>query len=57
VKLTLRIWRQEGPETRGELKTYQVGDASPDMSFLELLDVLNGRLLSEGERPIAFDSD
>lgn len=57
MKLTLKIWRQEGPQAPGGLKTYRVDDASPDMSFLELLDVLNGRLLSEGERPIAFDSD
>lgn len=57
MKLTLKIWRQEGPLARGGLKTYQVGDATPDMSFLEMLDVLNGRLLAAGERPIAFDSD
>lgn len=57
MKLTLKIWRQEGPQAPGGLKTYRVDDASPDMSFLELLDVLNGRLLSDGERPIAFDSD
>lgn len=57
MKLTLKIWRQEGPQAPGGLKTYRVDDASPDMSFLELLDVLNGRLLSAGERPIAFDSD
>jgi succinate dehydrogenase / fumarate reductase iron-sulfur subunit len=57
VKLTLKVWRQESPNAPGGLKTYLVDDASPDMSFLEMLDVLNGRLLASGERPIAFDSD
>lgn len=57
MKLTLKIWRQDGPKAPGGLKTYRVDDASPDMSFLEMLDVLNGRLLTSGERPIAFDSD
>jgi succinate dehydrogenase / fumarate reductase, iron-sulfur subunit len=57
VKLTLKIWRQESPQARGGLKTYRVDDASPDMSFLEMLDVLNGRLLAAGDWPIAFDSD
>jgi succinate dehydrogenase / fumarate reductase, iron-sulfur subunit len=57
MRLTLKIWRQEGPRAQGRLVTYSVDDASPDMSFLELLDVLNARLLKKGERPIAFDSD
>jgi succinate dehydrogenase / fumarate reductase iron-sulfur subunit len=57
MKLTLKIWRQDGPQTPGRFVTYRIDDASPDMSFLEMLDVLNGRLLAAGERPIAFDSD
>lgn len=57
MKLTLKIWRQEGARAPGRLTTYRMDDASPDMSFLEMLDVLNGRLLERGERPIAFDSD
>jgi succinate dehydrogenase / fumarate reductase, iron-sulfur subunit len=57
VKLTLKIWRQAGPRAEGRLVTYPVDDASPDMSFLEMLDVLNASLLMQGERPIAFDSD
>jgi succinate dehydrogenase / fumarate reductase, iron-sulfur subunit len=57
VKLTLKIWRQESREAPGRLVEYRVDDASPDMSFLEMLDVLNIRLLTQGERPIAFDSD
>ncbi|MBP6995983.1 MAG: succinate dehydrogenase/fumarate reductase iron-sulfur subunit [Phycicoccus sp.] len=57
MNLTLKIWRQDSPRARGELKTYQVEDISPDMSFLEMLDVLNERLNAAGEEPIAFDSD
>ncbi|MGE5715408.1 MAG: succinate dehydrogenase/fumarate reductase iron-sulfur subunit [Acidobacteriota bacterium] len=57
MKLTLKIWRQEGPRAPGQFMTYPMDDASPDMSFLEMLDVLNGRLLTRGERPVAFDSD
>lgn len=57
MKLELKIWRQEGPRAPGRFVTYQMDDASPDMSFLEMLDVLNARLLIRGERPIAFDSD
>ncbi len=57
MKLTLKIWRQDGPRARGELVTYQVDDISADMSFLEMLDVLNERLNAEGKEPVAFDSD
>ncbi|HPB72792.1 MAG TPA: succinate dehydrogenase/fumarate reductase iron-sulfur subunit, partial [Phycicoccus sp.] len=57
MNLTLRIWRQDGPSDRGHLKTYEVSDISPDMSFLEMLDVLNEQLNAKGEEPIAFDSD
>lgn len=57
MNLTLRIWRQDSPTARGELVTYQVNDITPDMSFLEMLDVLNERLIAEGTEPIAFDSD
>jgi succinate dehydrogenase / fumarate reductase iron-sulfur subunit len=57
VKLTLKVWRQAGSRAEGRLVTYPIDDASPDMSFLEMLDVLNARLLMKGERPIAFDSD
>lgn len=57
MNLTLKIWRQDGPQARGELVTYQVGDISPDMSFLEMLDILNERLNAEGKEPVAFDSD
>jgi succinate dehydrogenase / fumarate reductase iron-sulfur subunit len=57
VNLTLRIWRQNGPEDRGRMVSYRVTDVSPDMSFLEMLDVLNERLTLDGEQPVAFDHD
>ncbi|RAY14441.1 succinate dehydrogenase/fumarate reductase iron-sulfur subunit [Actinomadura craniellae] len=57
MKLTLRVWRQKGPEDKGRMVTYEVDDLSPDMSFLEMLDVLNERLALKGEEPIAFDHD
>jgi succinate dehydrogenase / fumarate reductase iron-sulfur subunit len=57
VNLTLKIWRQPGPTAKGEMVTYHVQDISPDMSFLEMLDVLNEQLNANGEEPIAFDSD
>jgi len=57
MKLTLRVWRQTGPSEKGRMVEYQVDDISPDASFLEMLDVLNERLITEGEEPIAFDHD
>jgi succinate dehydrogenase / fumarate reductase iron-sulfur subunit len=57
MNLTLKIWRQDGPSDRGHLKTYEVSDVSPDMSFLEMLDMLNEQLVGRDEEPIAFDSD
>ncbi|MCE7000569.1 succinate dehydrogenase/fumarate reductase iron-sulfur subunit [Saccharothrix sp. S26] len=55
MKLTLRIWRQSG--ATGRLVEYVVDDLSPDMSFLEALDVLNERLITTGQEPVAFDHD
>jgi succinate dehydrogenase / fumarate reductase iron-sulfur subunit len=57
VRLTLKIWRQPATSAKGSMQTYQLDDVSPDMSFLEMLDVLNEHLNSEGEEPVAFDSD
>jgi succinate dehydrogenase / fumarate reductase iron-sulfur subunit len=57
MNLTLRIWRQPGPNARGTFETYQVNDIAEDMSFLEMLDVLNERLITDGQEPVAFDSD
>jgi succinate dehydrogenase / fumarate reductase iron-sulfur subunit len=57
MKLTLRIWRQPDPETRGRFETYDIAEATEDMSFLELLDLLNEQLIGRGVEPVAFDSD
>jgi succinate dehydrogenase / fumarate reductase iron-sulfur subunit len=57
VKLTLRIWRQAGPAAPGRLVEYTVDALSADMSFLELLDLLNERLILDGQEPVAFDHD
>jgi succinate dehydrogenase / fumarate reductase, iron-sulfur subunit len=57
MKLTLRIWRQPGPEQPGAMTTYEVDGVSPDMSFLEMLDVLNEKLILRGDEPVAFDHD
>jgi len=57
VNLTLRIWRQPCATDAGRMVTYDVGDISPDMSFLETLDILNERLAVAGEDPVAFDHD
>ncbi|OKJ05641.1 succinate dehydrogenase/fumarate reductase iron-sulfur subunit [Kitasatospora sp. CB01950] len=57
MNLTLRIWRQQGPDTPGEMTVYQVSGISEDMSFLEMLDTLNEELILRGERPVAFDHD
>ena len=57
MNITLKVWRQQSADGQGELVTYQLTDVSPDSSFLEMLDVLNDRLESEGEPPIAFDHD
>jgi len=57
MKLTLHVWRQPSPTAAGRLAAYPVNDVSPDMSFLEMLDVLNDDLIRKGEEPIAFDHD
>ena len=57
MKLTLKIWRQAERQAEGAMHTYELDDVSEDMSFLEMLDVLNEKLNHEGEEPIAFDSD
>lgn len=57
MTLNLEIWRQESEDTRGSMERYTVEDVSPDMSFLEMLDVLNEDLIKKGEDPVAFDSD
>lgn len=57
MKLTLKIWRQKSAKAEGKLITYEVKEISPDMSFLEMFDVLNEQLINKGEEPIAFDHD
>lgn len=57
MKITVRVWRQPGPDAEGQMVSYPVEDVSEHMSFLEMLDVLNERLTLAGEDPIAFDSD
>ncbi|MBX3279548.1 MAG: succinate dehydrogenase/fumarate reductase iron-sulfur subunit [Acidobacteria bacterium] len=57
MNLTLRVWRQKNRESEGRIVEYAAKDVSPDMSFLELLDVVNEGLIHNGEEPIAFDHD
>ena len=57
MRVTLRVWRQQSPLSEGYFETHELDDISPDMSFLELFDVLNERLIAEGREPIAFDHD
>lgn len=57
INLTLKVWRQKGPDDKGGLETLEARDISTDMSFLEMLDVVNEQLTLEGKEPIAFDHD
>ena len=57
MKLKLKVWRQQNGKSEGAFQNYDVDDISPDMSFLEMFDVLNERLINEGDDPIAFDHD
>lgn len=57
MHLTLRVWRQQGPDAEGRFETYRTPDISEDMSFLEMLDIVNERMVTEGREPIAFDHD
>src|SRR5262245_35776154 len=57
MQITLKVWRQAGPSERGGLVDYSAADISPDMSFLEMLDVVNEGLIGKGQDPVAFDSD
>src|SRR5947199_806797 len=57
MRISLRVWRQTGPAERGRLVEYVAESVAADMSFLEMLDVVNESLIARGEDPIAFDSD
>jgi len=57
MNLTLKVWRQNGAEDKGRIVEYKMSDISPDMSFLEMMDVLNEELIEKGDEPVAFDHD
>ena len=57
MNLTLKVWRQKNRKTTGKFETYQVSGISPDMSFLEMFDVLNEQLIENNQVPVAFDHD
>ncbi len=57
MKITLKVWRQQNKDARGRFETYIADDVSPDMSFLEMLDVVNTKLVKENIEPIVFDHD
>ena len=57
MNLTLKIWRQANAAAKGNMETYSIYDVSPDMSFLEMMDVLNEELMAKGIDPVAFDHD
>ena len=57
MNLTLKIWRQANADAKGNMETYPISDVSPDMSFLEMMDVLNEELMVKGIDPVAFDHD
>ena len=57
MKINLRVWRQKSKNEPGKLENHTLNDVSPDMSFLEMLDVLNNRLIAQGQEAIAFDHD
>src|ERR1044071_3708593 len=57
MNLTLRVWRQKNPTSQGGFVEYKADDVSPDMSFLEILDIVNEGLIKRGDEPIAFDHD
>ncbi len=57
MNLTLKVWRQKDASDKGKLAEYKLGGVSPDMSFLEMMDVLNDKLIREGDDPVTFDHD
>jgi succinate dehydrogenase / fumarate reductase iron-sulfur subunit len=57
MKLTLKIWRQKSPTDKGQMVTYPIDNIDGDMSFLEMMDILNEELIVKGEDPVAFDHD
>lgn len=57
INIKLKVWRQAGPKAKGRFETYELKDISTDSSFLEMLDILNEKLIKEGKEPVAFDHD
>ena len=57
LHITLKVWRQDGPDERGRFETYEAPNVNTDMSFLEMLDIVNENLNDDGKEPIAFESD
>tara|TARA_R110001592_G_scaffold297166_1_gene567622 strand:+ start:4726 stop:5499 length:774 start_codon:yes stop_codon:yes gene_type:complete len=57
LNLTLKVWRQKNDKAKGQMESYQVSDISPDSSFLEMMDILNEKLINDGGDPVAFDHD
>jgi succinate dehydrogenase / fumarate reductase iron-sulfur subunit len=57
MKLTLKIWRQKNAKDKGKMVEYKIDQIEPDMSFLEMLDILNDNLIMKGDEPVAFDHD
>ena len=57
MNLTLKVWRQANAKAKGSMENYSIADVSPDMSFLEMMDILNEQLIGQGIDPIAFDHD
>ena len=57
MKINLNVWRQDGPNDKGRFDSHTLNDVSPDMSFLEMMDVLNEELIRSGKEPVAFDHD
>ncbi|MDH6355998.1 succinate dehydrogenase / fumarate reductase iron-sulfur subunit [Dysgonomonas sp. PH5-45] len=57
INITLKVWRQRGPKERGAFESYKLDGISTDSSFLEMLDILNEKLINEGKEPVVFDHD
>src|SRR6478672_2447566 len=57
MRINLKVWRQKNSSDKGGMKSYVVNEVNPDMSFLEMFDVLNEDLITKGDEPIAFDHD
>ena len=57
MRIRLHVWRQEATNKKGKMESYDLDDVLPDMSFLEMMDVLNEKLTRDGDSPVAFDHD